>query len=172
MGGRHPEATSIVWPKVPLHSQTWVLPRLQLNRGRSSQGDLGGGSASCTRLLHVEVSEHKLFTVFTSTVPQQTKANTTSDPSPGGSQRGCECVCVCMRKMGVRACEHTDVLRGSPAFSQRHHQSVRCRLKTKRNSAPRGPGRFLLCSVSFSSRHPRADMEEPSQLHPGPRQFA
>lgn len=50
---------------------------------------------SCTHLLHVEVSEHKLFTVFTSTVPHQTKANTTSGPSPwGGGQRGYECMCV------------------------------------------------------------------------------
>lgn len=121
---------------MPLHSQTWVPPRLQLNRGRSSQGVLGGGSASCTRLLHAEVSEHKLFTVFTSTVPHRTKANTTSGPSPGGGQRGYECMCVWGRQVSERVSTRMYCGAG-PAFSQRHHQSVRCRLKTKRSSAPR-----------------------------------
>lgn len=49
---------------------------------------------SCTRLVHVEVSEHKLFTVFTSTVPHQTKANTTSGPSPWGEASEAMSVCV------------------------------------------------------------------------------
>lgn len=46
--------------------------------------------------LHAEESEHKLFTVFTSTVPHQTKANTTGSASPWEEAREAVSVCVCV----------------------------------------------------------------------------
>lgn len=91
-----PKATSILWPKGAPHPQTWVPPQLQLNRERGSPLGVLGGSVSCTCLLHAEESEHKLFTVFTSTVPHQTKANTTGGPSSREKAREAVSVCVCM----------------------------------------------------------------------------
>lgn len=96
-----PEATSILWPKVP-PSQTWVSPQLQLNRERKiSPGSLGERVCLLHPPLHAEESEHGLFTVFTSTVPHQTKANTTGGPSPREEAR--EAVSVCVYGGGVSA---------------------------------------------------------------------
>lgn len=95
-----------------------------------------GGSASCTHPLHAEGSEHKLFTVFTSTVPHQTKANTTGGSSPWEEAREAVSVCVCMG--GVRACEHTNALRGRVWLQPKRHQSIRCRLKITDRTQPAG----------------------------------
>lgn len=78
---------------------------------------------------------------------------------------------VCMGKTGVRACEHTDVLRGRTCFQPKTSSVCKVQIKNQEELCPQGPGHVHLSSVSFSSRHPRADIEEPSQLHPGPRQL-
>ena len=65
-----------------------------------------GGSASCTHPLHAEGSEHKLFTVFTSTVPHQTKANTTGGSSPWEEAREAVSVCVFVESKDIKYIEN------------------------------------------------------------------
>lgn len=82
-------------PRCSPSSQTWVPPRLQLNRGRPPQGALGGGTASCPRLLHVEVSEHGYLHIHIHrTPPNQGKYYKWSLPRGGQSY---ECMCVWVR---------------------------------------------------------------------------
>lgn len=96
-----------------------------------------GGSTSCTHPLHAEESERKLFTVFTSTVPHQTKANTTGGPSSREETREAVSVCVCIGGGGVCACEHTNALR-SRVWLQPKRTVYKVQIKNNREDPPPG----------------------------------
>lgn len=75
-----------------------------------------------------------------------------------------------MGKM-VSECVSTRVHRAAGPASHRDISVYKVQIKNNSEDPPLGPGHFHLCSVSFSSRHPRADAKKRSQLHPGPRQL-
>lgn len=70
-------------------------------------------------------------------------------------------VCVCMG--GVRACEHTNALRGRVWLQPKRHQSIRCRLKITERTQP--PGAQATSGFVLSPSLPDTlvdDAEEPS----------
>lgn len=89
-----PKATSILWPKVPPHTQTRVPPQLQLNREEdhpreSWEGPPPAPAPSTQRSLSTSYLQysHPLYP------PNPGKYYRWPFPM-GGGQRGCECMCV------------------------------------------------------------------------------